>query len=205
MTILLKYLTLKNSTIFNDDTFRNFFSPALLREEIIQTFQSELFALDKDEPTCEFRKKYYERKMQEELVSVDSYEKNKKVKKRQFKEIDQKITDCLDPRKTKMVIEFNNRESASIKSFAVKKRNEMKVTTRFMSGKLLMFAKLSLKSFIYDLTETFCFPQKKIADLHKKYLIEKVEIFHILTDTDSIVLKFVFISDPNSDLPRIEV
>ena len=128
MTILLKYLTLKNSTIFNDDTFRNFFSPALLREEIIQTFQSELFALNKDEPTCEFRKKYYERKMQEELVSVDSYEKNKKVKKRQFKEIDQKITDCLDPRKTKTVIEFNNRESASIKSFAVKKRNEIKVT-----------------------------------------------------------------------------
>ena len=68
-----------------------------------------------------------------------------------------------------------------------------------------MFAKLSLKSFIYDLTETFCFRQKKIADLNKKYLIEKVEIFHILTDTDSIVLKFIFISDPNSDLPRIEV
>ena len=143
--------------------------------------------------------------MQEELVSVDSYEKNKKVKKRQFKEIDQKITDCLDPRKTKMVVEFNNRESASIKSFSVKKRNEIKVTTRFMSGKLLMFAKLSLKSFIYDLAETFCFPQKKITDLHKKYMIEKVEIFHILTDTDSIVLKFIFIPDPNSDLPRREV
>ena len=143
--------------------------------------------------------------MQEELVSVDSYEKNKKVKKRQFKEIDQKITDCLDPRKTKMVVEFNNRESASIKSFSVKKRNEIKVTTRFMSGKLLMFAKLSLKSFIYDLAETFCFPQKKITDLHKKYMIEKVAIFHILTDTDSIVLKFIFIPDPNSDLPRREV
>ena len=28
----------KITTIFNDDTFRNFFSPTLLREEIIQTF-----------------------------------------------------------------------------------------------------------------------------------------------------------------------
>ena len=28
----------KFTTIFNDDTFRDFFSPALLREEIIQTF-----------------------------------------------------------------------------------------------------------------------------------------------------------------------
>ena len=43
-----------------------------------------------------------------------------------------------------------------------------------------MFAKLSLKSFIYGLSETFSFPQKKIAKLFKKYLIEKVEIFHIL-------------------------
>ena len=37
---------------------------------------------------------------------------------------------------------------------------KIKVTTRFMSGKLLMFAKLSLKSFIYDLSETF-FSQTK--------------------------------------------
>ena len=51
-----------------------------------------------------------------------------------------------------MVVEFNNRESASIKSFAVKKGNEIKVTAQFMSAKLLMFAKLSLKSLIYDLS-----------------------------------------------------
>ena len=71
-----------------------------------------------------------------------------------------------------------------------------------MSGKLLMFAKLSLKSFIYDIIETFCFPQKGIVNLYRKYLIEKVEIFHILTDTDSTALKFIFISDPNNDLPE---
>ena len=101
-----------------------------------------------------------------------------------------------------MVVEFNNREFVSIKFFAAKKRNEIKVTTRFMSGKLLMFAKLSLRSFIYDFIETFCFPQKEIVNLYRKYLIEKVEIFHILTDTDSTALKFIFISDPNSDLPE---
>ena len=36
--------------------------------------------------------------------------------------------------------------------------------------------------------------------MYKKYLIEKVDIFHILTNTDSTALKFIFISDPNSDL-----
>ena len=72
------------------------------------------------------------------------------------------------------MVEFNDRESASIKSFAVTKRNEIKVTTGFMSGKLPMFAKLSLKSFIY-IIETFCFQQKEIVNLYRKYLIEKVE------------------------------
>ena len=68
-----------------------------------------------------------------------------------------------------------------------------------MLGKLLVFPKRYLKNFIHDLLETFCFPQKKIVDLNKKYLMEKVQFFHILTDTDSTVLKFI--SDPNSDLP----
>ena len=47
----------KFTTIFSDDTFRNFFSPALSREEITQTFNSKIFALNKDEPTYEARKK----------------------------------------------------------------------------------------------------------------------------------------------------
>ena len=33
-------------------------------------------------------------------------------------------------------------------------------------------------------------------------MIEKVEIFHILTDRDSTALKFIFISDPNSTVPE---
>ena len=156
----------KFKKISNGDTFRNFFSPSLLREEITQAFQSTIFALNKDKPTYEARKKYYERQMPEELDGVDSYKKNKKVKKRRFKEIDKKTTDCLDPRKAKMVVQFNDTESASIRSFTVRKRNEIKMTTQFMSGKLLMFAKLSPKSFFYELSETVCFPSKEIADLY---------------------------------------
>ena len=60
--------------------------------------------------------------MQEELDGVDSYEKIKKAKKRKFKNVNEKINDCFEPRKNKMRIDFNNQESASIKSFAVKKK-----------------------------------------------------------------------------------
>ena len=74
------------------------------------------------------------------------------------------------------------------------------MTTRFMSGKLLMFAKLSLKSFIYDLSEIFCFPTKEIINIYKKYLIQKVQVFHIPTDIDRTAFKFIFISNLNRDV-----
>ena len=71
-----------------------------------------------------------------------------------------------------------------------------------MSDKLLIFAKLSLKSFIYALVKTSYFPSQLVLDIYKKYKIEKVEINHVLTDTDSTALQFIIISDPNSDLPE---
>ena len=190
----------KFTTIFNDEAYRDSFSPELMKEEIIQTFQEKIFALNKNDPTYEARKEYFENKMEEELDSAESFTKSKNKRKRKFKNVDEKIPESLDPRKTKMVIEFNDHEAASIKSIAVKKRNNIKVKTRFMSGKLLMFAKISLKSFIYDIIATFCFPDENVRGIFKKYGIERVEIIHVLTDTDSTSLKFMFISDPNSEI-----
>ena len=98
-----------------------------------------------------------------------------------------------------MIFQFNYQESALIKSFAVKQSNQVKLTTRFLSGKLLMFAKLSLRSFIYEMLEIFSFPDKKVQEIFQKYGIEKVHIYHVLTDTDSTCLKFLFVSDPWND------
>ena len=95
-------------------------------------------------------------------------------KKRKFKNVDDKICDFLDPRKTKKILDFNDRESTSIRSFAVNKKSEIKVTSKFMSGKLLIFAKPSLKSFIDLLAETFCFPSPIVKAIYQKYQIEKL-------------------------------
>ena len=70
-----------------------------------------------------------------------------------------------------------------------------------MPGKLLMFAKLSLKSFVYELIETFCFLNEKTKQIFKKYQIEKVETY-ILTDKNSTSLKFIFASGPESNVPE---
>ena len=64
-----------------------------------------------------------------------------------------------------MIFDLNCEESASIKSFAITKNDQVRVTTRFLSGKMLMFAKLSLMSFIYEIIETFCFPEKKVQQI----------------------------------------
>ena len=75
----------------------------------------------------------------------------------------------MDSRKTEMIIEFNNHESASIQSFAVKKNDHIRVTTRFLSGKMFMLAKLSLLSFIHEVLETFCFPVEYVRAVFEKY------------------------------------
>ena len=62
--------------------------------------------------------------MEEKLDAADSFEKYTNKRKRTFQNIDEETEDCLDPRKTKKIIEFNNRESASIKSFSVKKKKK---------------------------------------------------------------------------------
>ena len=104
-----------------------------------------------------------------------------------------------------MLIEFNEAESASVKSFAFKKKNFLYATTRFLSGKLLMFAKLSLKSFIYSLTEILSFPSSFAKEIYKKYQIDRILCYHILTDTDSTSMQFVILSDPSSNFPECDV
>ena len=127
------------------------------------------------------------------------------MKKRKFKDVDYKITDCSDSGKTKMIPDFNDWESASIKSFAIKTISEVKVTTRFISGKLLIFAKLSLKSFRYSLVERLYFRNSVVKEIYKKYQIERILCYHVLTDTDSTSIQFLLISDPNSDYEEFKI
>lgn len=99
-----------------------------------------------------------------------------------------------------MIIDFNCLDSVSIETFAIKKNDNVKLTTRFLSGKILMFAKLSLVSFIYELIETFYFRSEIVKKIYQKYLIEKVYIYYRLSDTDSTCLKSVFVSSTDNDI-----
>ena len=69
---------------------------------------------------------------------------------------------------------------------------------------MLMFPKLSIKSFVYDMIDVFCFPNDEIKTIYRKYQIEKCLLYQNLTDTDSTSLFFVFICDFECTLAESE-
>ena len=81
----------------------------------------------KGDPCYEVTKEYLKNKMDEDLDAVNSFEQKMKRGRgeRKFQDIDSKIADAVDSRETKMILVFNNRESASTKSFAVKKNDHI--------------------------------------------------------------------------------
>ena len=75
-----------------------------------------------------------------------------------------------------------------------------------MFGKLLMFAKLSLKSFIYSLVELLHFPEENpiAAEIYRKYDIDKILCYQVLTDTDSTSIQFIIVSDAATSYPECD-
>ena len=65
----------KFTAIFNDDSFRHFFSPHHVREGTIQNFQGKIFALDKNDSKYDARKEYFKNKMDEELDAKNPKER----------------------------------------------------------------------------------------------------------------------------------
>ena len=76
-----------------------------------------------------------------------------KIQKNSIKDIDEKQKDEEKCPKTKSIIEFDTTLSCSIKSVAIKKKDV--TNSQIFSGKMLIIAKISLESFMYDLTEIF--------------------------------------------------
>ena len=149
----------------------------------------------------------------EKLEAIDGFMAYRKKRKRKqdykVKKVDtieNEIEASEDLRKNKMLIEFNDSQCSALKQIAVKTQTSVKCTTRFLAGKMLMFAKLSLKSFIYSLAELLTFPDENeiVREIYDEYLIERILVFHILTDTDSTFIQFVAISKIDSTFTEPE-
>ena len=69
---------------------------------------------------------------------------------------------------------------------------------------MLMFSKVSIKSFVYGIIDVFMFPNKEIKKIYQKYKIIKCLVEQNLTDTDSTSIFFVFICDLKCDVREDE-
>ena len=58
---------------------------------------------------------------------------------------------------------------------------------------MLMFAKILLKSFVYDMIDVFCFPDETSREIYNRYQIQKYFLYQNLTDTGSTSLFCNFI------------
>ena len=106
--------------------------------------------------------------------------------------------------KIKAMIDFDDEQTSSIKLVAIQKNSAVNLTTRFMKGKMLMFSKTSLCSFVYDIIDVLYFPHedKRFKNIYEKYNIQKCFVYQNLTNTDSTSLFFIFICNLNSQLNK---
>ena len=118
-----------------------------------------------------------------------------------------KITDywrraeeLMQNNKTKSMIKFDS--GSSIKSVTIQINPNVKITTRFMKGKELMFTKTSIISFVYDMVDVFCFPEQnpKVQAIYDKHKIPECLFHQDLTDIESTSLFLVVICNSNCQL-----
>ena len=129
------------------------------------------------------------------MEAAEKFDQKKKKSKRKNTLIDylERQKHALNDAKVKSIIDFDLKDSGSVKSLTIEKNTKIKLTTRFLNGKILMFTKLSIKSFVYDMIDVFMFPDKNIEKIYNAYGIEKCFVEQNLTDTDNNSIFFIFI------------
>ena len=134
--------------------------------------------LDKEDEFYEIKLQTLKTERLTDLESAEKFErKNKKNKKRtKLTDFTDRKNEALTKQKVKSLIDFDEEYSSSIRSIAIEKSSEVNLTTRFLNEKMLMFSKLSIKSFVYDLIDVFMFPNDKII----KRFIRNIKLIDVI-------------------------
>ena len=187
-----------------DPKVRQFVTSDLLKQDIEAKFNDKLSKLDKQDAFYEIKLQTIKNERLQQIESAERFEQQQKKNKKRMKLIDfvDRKNEAFIDQKVKSLIDFDEEYSASIRSVSIKKNNQVKLTTRILSGKMLMFSKVSIKSFLYDLIDVFMSPNQEIREIYQKYQVEKCYLYQNLTDTDSTSIFFVFICDLNCSVRK---
>ena len=209
----VKYIK-KYTDIFTNYKLKEFFTGDALKEQIEKEIDEKINEYEVNDEFYDANEAEMNRLREEELETIDGFLNKRKRTRldlchrhvgKKIATIENEIEASQDLRKNKMLVELNTPEGSAIKHIAMKPQTNFGCTTRFLAGKMLMFAKLSLKSFIYQLAQVFTFPDDIVQAIYNKYQIERVLVYHILTDTDSTAIQFIVISSVDSTIIEPQV
>ena len=180
-----------------DPKIDKFVSGKILEEYVYDKFNQQSHKLNTSDPFYEIKFSTIKQQLNEGLEAAKSLEAKRKKQKRKLTLVDytDRMSEANQKTNVKSMTEFDQEQSNSIKAVMVKQNPNIKITTRFISGKMLMFAKISIKSFVYDISDVFMFPDATVRSIYEKYKIEKCYVYQNLTDTDSTSILFIFICD----------
>ena len=135
-----------------DPKVSEFVTSELLRADVEEKYNDRLSKLDKEDRFYEIKLQTIKTERLKDLKAAENVDQQiKKNKKR---------TKPLTNQKLKSLIDFDEEYTSSIKSVAIEKSSKINLTTRFLNGKRLMFSKVSIKSFVYDLIDVLMFPNQ---------------------------------------------
>ena len=112
-----------------------------MQMQIENDYNNKLIKIDQNDPFIDAKLHDLDVKRKIKNGALDSHKSKIKRKKIAIGNV-KKTRDFLENQQTKMIIDFESETSASINYLAVNKTNLVKLTTRYFSGKMLMFAKM---------------------------------------------------------------
>ena len=194
----ISFIRKYHSSVF-DNEVSDFVNPQLLKEEMTVKFNNKIAKLSENDSFYSAKMRAIEnaKAADEEAIKLFEAKINRRKKRKCFKDYSERINDATLNERVKTIIDFSHQDTGSIKALGVKKNDTVKITTRFIKGKMLMFSKISLKAFVYDMIDIFCFPDSQIQEILAQNEIIKCYIYLILTDTDSCLLQFILLADLN--------
>ena len=192
----LSFIKSYYSNLYNRN-LQPFITSRVLKEEIDERFNNERQKIKETDKFYAAKIRSIENRKNAENEALERFkEREKKQHKRSglISYVD-RIDEANKNEKVKAIIDFSDQDTTSIKALGIKTNDKVKITTRFIKGKMLMFSKVSLKSFVYDIIDIFCFPDEDVKEIYDKNKIIKCFVYLILTDTDSCSLQFTFIAE----------
>ena len=184
-----------------DKNVQPFITSRVLKEEIDERFNNERQKIKETDKFYVAKIRSIENRRNAENEALERFkEREKKHHKRTgLTSYIDRIDHANKNQKVKTMIDISDQDTASIKALGIKTNNKVKITTRFIKGKMLMFSKVSLKSFVYNIIDIFCFPDENLKETFDKHNTIKCFVYLILTDTDSCSLQFTFITKLSSE------